>query len=197
MSVLVRIVMLAACLQGVSAMRINEIMYNPTGTDADHEWVEVYNDGQSIVDLASWRLQENGVNHQLEPTQGDAAISPGGYAVIVTDTTLFAADYPGFAGNVLETSFSLSNTGEALALLDDSLAVQDEVVYDSSLANGNGYSLTWENGTFIESVRLGGTPSEGSEQPNAVPEFSGAAFVLGATLAGAGYAVLRRRMGRG
>jgi Tfp pilus assembly protein PilE len=72
---------------------INEIMYNPTGTDTTKEWVEVYNSGATAVDLAGWTIwtgsqttEDTLISH---PQFGDGSttIPAGGYAVITANTT--------------------------------------------------------------------------------------------------------------
>jgi thiamine phosphate synthase YjbQ (UPF0047 family) len=39
-----------------AAVTINEIMYDPDGSDTNREWVELYNDGGSSVDLSAWEI---------------------------------------------------------------------------------------------------------------------------------------------
>ena len=126
----------------VAAVVINEVMYDVSGTDTDREWLEVANIGNEAVDLTGWKLFEANVNHSLTVNQGSANIPAGGYAVIVDSPVKFLTDWPGFSGAVLDSSFSLSNSGESLVLKDASSAVIDEVNYDVSIgAGGDGNSL--------------------------------------------------------
>lgn len=37
-------------------VKINEILYNPLGADEGNEWVELYNYGESAVDLSGWTI---------------------------------------------------------------------------------------------------------------------------------------------
>ena len=40
---------------------ISEIMYDPQGTDTDHEWVELYNSGSDAVEITKdWRFVVGG-----------------------------------------------------------------------------------------------------------------------------------------
>ena len=57
-------------------LKITEIMYNPAGTDNPWEWIEIYNDGLTTIDLTGYVLDDasgselataNILNGQLEP----------------------------------------------------------------------------------------------------------------------------------
>lgn len=146
---------------------INEIMYDLEGSDDDREWIEIYNNGSSNIDLTNWRFQEGGTKHTLNSYQGGLIINPGSYAVIVDNPVGFLGDHSGFAGIIIDSSFSLSNTGETLIILEGDLTtVSDEVSYQSSWgAVGTSGSLerksvggaTNDSGNWQESVS-GGTP---------------------------------------
>ena len=132
-----------------SEIVINEIMYNLEGSDSDREWIEIFNSGTTTVDLTDWKLYDGQSNHKLNITQGSAIISPGGYAIISSGTDKFLADNPSFNGAILESSFSLNNSGETLSLKDAKDNIIDQVTYSSSMgANGDGLSLQKINGDW-------------------------------------------------
>lgn len=122
---------------------INEIMYDLSGSDTDREWIEIYNKGTSFIDLTDWRFKEGGSNHTLNQYQGSLSLDPGGFAVIVDNPTTFLNDNSGFPGTIIDSSFSLSNTGEILTILQSDLTtVSDEVTYQSSWGGaGTGGSI--------------------------------------------------------
>lgn len=153
-----------------AAVQINEISYNPPGTDANHEWVEVVNTGSSSVDLSSWKFYQAG-NHTLSSYQGSLSIPANGYAVLTGSGAVFMADHPGFSGVVVKTSFSLSNSGEELRMVDGSNATVDTVAYSTSFANGNGFTLERNaSGAWVQSADVGGTPGEQNGSVTATPE---------------------------
>jgi len=41
-------------------VKINEILYDPTGGDTGHEWIELYNLGTEPVELQNWQIQKAG-----------------------------------------------------------------------------------------------------------------------------------------
>ncbi len=119
-----------------------EIMYDLEGADTGREWIELKNEGSTPVDISSYKLRENDVNHSLVFQQGSAAIPSGGYAVVADNATKFLADHPGFTGTLYDSSFSLSNSGETLVFKDVSLADLDTVTYVSDWGGaGDGKSL--------------------------------------------------------
>lgn len=124
-------------------------MYDLEGTDTGREWIEIQNTGTNSVDVSAWKLREADTNHGLTVIQGSSSIAPGGFAVIADNSTKFLADTPGYTGLLLDSSFSLSNTGETLALKDENLIDVDSVTYSSEQgAVGDGNSLQWVSGSW-------------------------------------------------
>ena len=146
-------------------IRFNEIMYNPQGSDSGHEWIEIYNEKDASVDITGWRLYENGVNHNLNEYQGGMIILAEGYAVIADNADTFLLDYPDYMGVLIDTAFSLSNSGEYLAIKNSDLEIIDELTYvPQSGADDTGMSLEFVDGDWFVSMEYGGTPGE----PNSI-----------------------------
>ncbi|MSU55641.1 MAG: PKD domain-containing protein [Candidatus Taylorbacteria bacterium] len=145
-------------------MVLDEIMYDLPGTDTGREWVEVLNTGNSSVEISTttWKFFEADTNHSLSLFRGDLLIPPSSYFVIVDDPQKFLLDWPSFNGTIFDSTFSLSNTGEIIALKNDSITVVDQVNYTSSEgANGDGNSLQ-KNGSIWKPVSpTPGQPSSG------------------------------------
>jgi hypothetical protein len=145
---------------------INEIMYDLPGTDTDHEWVEVYNDGSLPVTVlggsgnGKWRFND-GASHLLSATaaSGSMTIPAGGYAVFAGNASVFLSDHSGFSGTVIDTTMSLLNTGGTLKVLDENGAELDSVTYSSGNgATGDGHSLQNTGSNWISA-----TPTPGEE----------------------------------
>lgn len=150
-----------APIRAKASIIINEIMYDTPLTDDGREWIEAANTGIEPVDLTGWKLFEANVNHGLSVSQGSMEIAPGGFVIIADNPQKFLLDWPGFFGTVLDSAFSLSNTGEALSIKDAQGAVVDTYTYSLSLgAGGDGDSLQLVTVGWIAQVP---TPGEGSE----------------------------------
>ena len=55
---------------GPEPVAINEIMYNPDGSDSGREWIELYNDADYDIDISGWKFYESNSNHGLTLMQG-------------------------------------------------------------------------------------------------------------------------------
>jgi hypothetical protein len=143
-----------------AAVSIQEIMYDPPGTDDGHEWIEVYNDGASF-DLSKWKLFEGGSNHGIAAYAGGATLASGARAILADNPIKFIADWPNFSGQIFDTAFSggLNNSnGETLILRNDSLADIDSVTYSPALgATGDGNSLQKEGSSWKSSLATPGS----------------------------------------
>lgn len=128
---------------------ISEIMYDPDGSDTNREWVEVYNDSGSSVDMTSWKFVEADTNHGLTGYSGGMTLGAGEYGIIALDAATFASEYS-TSGPVFDASFSLINSGgETLSLKDSGGNIVFTVSYDPTLgANDDGNSLQKYNGSW-------------------------------------------------
>ncbi|MEW5907945.1 MAG: lamin tail domain-containing protein [Patescibacteria group bacterium] len=121
---------------------INEIMYDLEGSDTDREWIEIFNDGNTPIDLTGWKFFEADTNHALNLSKGEIILQPNDYAVIADNADKFLIDWPNFSGTLFDSSFSLSNTGETLTMRNADLVDMDTITYSSDWgANGDGKSV--------------------------------------------------------
>ncbi len=128
-------------------------MYDLAGGDSGREWVEITNTGSESVDIAKYRLFENGTNHGFTLVAGTAVLQPGASAILADDAEKFKTDWPSFAGTIFNTAFSLSNTGETLSLKTGALVVEDTVTYIASAgAAGDGGSLQKSGVDFVAAL---------------------------------------------
>jgi hypothetical protein len=151
-----------------SQVIINEVMYSPEGADAKHEWLEIFNSGVESINLSDWILFEANTKHALTLYQGDFDLLPGGYAIIADDASTFKNDHPEYDGTVIDSVFSLSNSGELFSIKNNFVETISEISYTNALgADGNGFSIERDElGSLRESYVSGGTPGEkNSEKP--------------------------------
>lgn len=165
----------------VSAIVINEIMYNPTPTsDSYNEWIEIYNDGASTLNLDNWTI--DGKNFE------SISISTGEYLVIarkLIDGTSSNPDsfesvwgnddgvwnsndgYNAVDGNF---GYGLNNGGDTIILKDNNGVIKDSVTYSNDFANGDGKSLQLCGSSWIEADPTPGSvnscPASGGQQSN-------------------------------
>jgi len=167
-----------------SAITINEIMYDLPGTDANHEWIEIYNSGPDEADLTNWKFNDGDdpTNHALnEPpknaSRGSMIIPAGGYLVLTGNASTTVSDLPNYNGTIIDTVMNLSNTAATLKLFGRDGAQVTSAYYNKEMgATGNNKSLERNGASFKESYRDGGTPgapnsilSEAPPSPAATP----------------------------
>ena len=151
-----------------AAVVISEIMYAPEEGVA-HEWFEILNDGDAQVDLKEWRFSD-GSNHVFEEPpknggQGSLIIPAGEYAVIAKEADTFLSSHSGFSGTVIDGSFSLTDTGDTLSLVDADGVVIDTATYgENAGAQKNGLSLQKISGVFTAATPTPGAANSNSGQ---------------------------------
>ncbi len=143
--------MLVAMSAAASAVHISEVMYNPQGTDNNREYVEVYAPNTS---LDGWAAGDSAENDTLELLyQGT---SP--YQMVVEEGFYYENSEVTYYSAGPSIGNSLNNAGDSVFLYSQEGVLMDSMSYDDGLANDNGHSLEYFNGTWRESIMAGGTP---------------------------------------
>jgi hypothetical protein len=111
------------------AVVINEIMYHPyhalnTPENMGLEYIELYNKGNSPVNLSGWRFSDG-----VEFVFPDVTLNNGNYLVVAADVNVFKAKYPSVTNVVGGWVGRLSNSGENIVLSDNLGMVIDRVHY--------------------------------------------------------------------
>lgn len=118
----------AALRSGQSRVVISEVFYDSAaaGSDADHEWVELYNAGDAGQDVSGWTLTDNAASDTLSPL----VVPAHGYAIVAASDS-FRDAYPEYAGALAvlgsRIGNSLGNDGDRLALKDGGGSVVDAI----------------------------------------------------------------------
>lgn len=166
------IFLLVFLIGAVSALRINEIMYNPTPTtDAYNEWIEIYNNEDSDIDLNEWTINDKKINESLIIEPGDFVIlarkllegtndNPDSFeSVWGNDDGVWDENDGGYLAT--EVKFSLPNSEKTLVLKDNDGELIFSITYSSDMgANGNGKSLQYCSGDLKENEPTPGDENE-------------------------------------
>jgi hypothetical protein len=110
---------------------INEVMINPSAvSDANGEYVELYNSGTTAVDIAGWTIKDDGTDSFTIPTGSPVLVAAGGVFLLAAqaDSSLNG----GFTPNLTWTNFFLSNGGDEVVLLDAASVEQDRLAYTAT-----------------------------------------------------------------
>ena len=125
---------------------ISEVAWMGDSTSHTNEWIEIYNSGETSIDLSGWRITAGDGAPSFELS---GAIGSGAYKVFDRS----AGDYTG----------ALSNSGETLELLNSSSVVVDSIVGGTDWDNIGGDNVTKETPQYTTSGWVTATPTKGSQ----------------------------------
>jgi hypothetical protein len=132
-----------------STIVINEINYNSAPNFDAEDWIELYNNNDSAMDISGWIFKDGDDLHSFTLPQ-NTVLSAHSYMVLCRDSAAFISFFPDVnqvAGNFV---FGLSNGGELIRLYDRENKVIDSLTYDDeapwpSEADGVGPTLALKN----------------------------------------------------
>ncbi|MFT5408313.1 MAG: hypothetical protein ACI9NC_001021 [Verrucomicrobiales bacterium] len=127
---------------------ITEFFANPTGlSDADGEFVELFNFGTESVNLNGWAISDEDTNSDVI-SETDLFIAPGGYLVLAKNkAALEGAFFNGLSrSEIIEISaLTLANGGDEIIITDRDQQVVWSLAYPNGEANGSAAFLTENN----------------------------------------------------
>jgi predicted extracellular nuclease len=118
-----------------SSIMMNELYSR--GTEADPDWIEIYNSSSSAIDITGYKIYDSGGNAGTKPKKefpSGTIVPANGFFVIVTDD----ADASGFG---------LSSAGEEVWLENASGTVIDNVVF-TAMSETQSYGRLPDGGTW-------------------------------------------------
>jgi hypothetical protein len=144
---LVLLLAVLLCEPAFAGITINELMPDPAGTDANQEWVELYNSDSTPVDVGGWSVEivtsssRKGVwtipSGVRVPAKGFLLI--GGSAVAGADVAVPAGHFE--LGNA-------SSSGDMVRLVDGAARFIDTVIYGPNNSDG----FTQDDGVVATSL---------------------------------------------
>jgi hypothetical protein len=154
--------------QTTGSVLISEFMASNGHTLLDEDgdssdWIELFNSGTNTVDLGGWHLTDNAAD-LTEWTFPETNLPPAGFLIVFASGKNRAV-----AGQELHTSFSLSSSGEYLALVrpDGSVAQEFAPQFPPQLEDVSyGYAFNYATNLFVAA----GTPAKW-EVPHSTADF--------------------------
>ena len=124
----------------ISQVVINEIMYAPA--DATNEWFEIFNAGNSPVDLQNWKWKD-ATSSIRNITSRSIILHPDSLIVICQDSVKLKSQFTSLFGKFIQTSWSaLNNSGDNVIILEPDNIRRDSVSFLPLWGGNNGgYSL--------------------------------------------------------
>ena len=149
---------------------ITEFMANPAAvTDANGEWIEIYNTSNSGIDINGFYLSDGGSDTIQIVSATSLLIPSGGYFVFGRNSDV--AMNGGVSVNYVMAGFSVNNTSSSIILTDSLFNVIDETSYTATVSGkstsldpfyydavGNDNPLNWCDATTAYGLGDLGTP---------------------------------------
>ena len=99
-----------------SKILINEILPSPAGSDAEEEWIEIFNPNDFEVDLSGWKIQDTIGKTKTYIFPKETKISAKGFLVLKRPVS----------------KITLNNDEDGLKLIDSSGKTIDEISYQKA-----------------------------------------------------------------
>lgn len=143
--ILTQIGVLEADGNGVDVV-INEIMYVPEGSDTGKEWIELYNNGTTTVNITNWVItDQEGGDDFIFP---EIIFPPDSYIVIFTGQGINDTDFENGTAffYMWRTSTMFEDTGDDILLKNNSGDGVDYVAFDfGSYVDPCPLDLNWDD----------------------------------------------------
>lgn len=138
----------------VSALIINEIMYNPNQCNDDYcEWIELYNPFNETINLTGWKISDRNSNNLSQEYNrtiiffDQTILGPYDFFIIAKNKENFSY-YWDVSCPIAQSNFILNNGPEIIRIYSNNGSLEDEVYYNSSFGgNGDGNSIQRINST--------------------------------------------------
>jgi len=160
---------------GSSSIVINEINYNSPSNFDPEDWVELYNNYGSDIDMSDWIFKDEDDTPFYSFPAG-TIIPNGGYLIICRDTSAFKSYFPNVNHYMGDLGFGLSGGGELIRLYNSDMELVDALTYDDEVPwptepDGNGPTLSLLNPDLDNSLAENWGVSIDHGTPGAVNEF--------------------------
>jgi len=147
-----------------SKMYMTEVMYNPTNTGVDYEWIEIYNPNPAAIYVESWQISDLvDKDNILADNDDEIILLPANKAgILTTSPTVYKEAYGDYQYVFSVEDMAIGNgLGKNETLVLSRGSFEDTFSYtDDDGADGNGKSLTrtcYNCKTWNEAVASPGT----------------------------------------
>jgi len=132
-----------------SPIVINEINYNSASNFDPDDWIEFYNNTDSVIDLTGWKFKDEDDTHIFIFPQ-NTLIQPDSFLVLCKDSILFHNLFTQVTNYIGSFDFGFSGGGELLRIFNANDDLIDFVEYDDDTPwptepDGNGPTLGLKN----------------------------------------------------
>jgi hypothetical protein len=160
---------------------INEIHYHPVNAAEELQFLELYNDDTTAIDLSGWAMASDSIGFAFPAS---TSLASGAYLILAKDVTALLAAVPSIPGGVQKFEWdtgNLANSGERVTLVDaygnpvDDLTYSDAGLWPTA-ADGTGPSAELINPVLKNEYGAAWKPSTGAYAVNGSPGQANSVF---------------------
>jgi hypothetical protein len=148
------LVLLALLSPAHAGVVINEALTDPSGSDGGNEWLELYNNGGSAVDLSGATIYAGTSSYALKYTFPAATSIAGGDFLVVADELVVGADL--YLPTTKTLGMGNGSSSDAVQLRSSTGSVLDTLIYSTPNTD------LWEDDSSIVAISLAPNPASGS-----------------------------------
>ncbi len=154
---------------------INEINYNSLNEVNPGDWVEIYNNHSSPVDISGWVFKDsNDASEFIIPA--NTILGIGEYLILCESLIPFHEVFPAVDDYIGEFEFKLNNAGELIRLYNSEGSIVDSLTYDDAAPwpvepDGTGCTLALSDPNSDNSLPENWTYSNNYGTPGAVNDW--------------------------
>ncbi|MCU0643198.1 MAG: CotH kinase family protein [bacterium] len=150
---------------------INEINYNSNANFDPEDWVELFNNGATSIDISGWQLNDSDDNN-IYYIPENVVLGPQEYQVLCRDTSLFKTYFPNVPDFIGNFDFGLKSNGESIRLCNSKNKMIDSLKYSNRhpwplMPDGGGPTLALRNPDMDNGLSISWTASQNHGTPGA------------------------------
>ncbi|RUM65450.1 MAG: hypothetical protein DSZ05_06085 [Sulfurospirillum sp.] len=127
----------------IPKITITEINYDSDKNHDSGDWIELYNNSNTTVDLSGWSIKDD---KDTDPfiIPDNILLQPKSYLVITQNGADFKANFPDVQNNIGDFLFGLGKKGDSVRVFNAQGLLVDSVTFNKSWpdAKGNGKTLS-------------------------------------------------------
>ena len=149
---------------------INEINYNSHDSHDTGDWIELFNAGESEIDITNWVMKDDNNDHAFILSE-NTIIESGGYFIIAQRPSDFLNFFVSTMPLAGPFNFGLSGGGDEIRIFNDQGMLIDSVKYDDSdpwpiEPDGGGHTLELINPSYDNSLAISWSSSQNYGSPS-------------------------------
>lgn len=166
-----------------SQIVINEINYKDAIDFPTKDWIELYNNSATTVDISNWVFKDSDDLHEFVIPNG-TSMAPGSYLVLSQFLADFQTLFPGVSNVLGDFEFGLSGGGELIRLFNSSNVLMDFVEYSDldpwpTEPDGNGPTLELRSPNLDNALASSWAASVPPAAAHGTPGQQNSTFILG------------------